>query len=276
MLGLNVQPNTLVHHAMVAPGSVLARSVCVMYPSRPRVGTCRAGDDFDGFFGTFLTGLCLVRCGFFFMAVGDGYGGNLAALNTVRNEAPPSPGWLRGFEEILRALVQHIHAGAPHVAQRGIRSLGRLRLSVGAHPRTPEAGGIAKATSEQLRLCAAAAIGRHRCAEPEPGTGAAHEQGRPRNGTRAIEREIEVPVGVPNCRANDRGDDRWKAEWFGHDLLESLCVRIADLDDAQRPLRESRQSSLQRAPQLHDRGLGTSTIARKQALGRARLRLRSE
>ena len=87
MLGLNVQPNTLVHHAMVAPGSVLARSVCVMCPWRPRVGTCRAGGDFDGFFGAFLTGLCLVRCGFFFMAVGDGDGGNLAAIDTVRNEA---------------------------------------------------------------------------------------------------------------------------------------------------------------------------------------------
>src|SRR5690348_960248 len=44
MLGLKVQPKTAAHHALVARGSSLASSVCVIQPYNPGVGTCAGGD----------------------------------------------------------------------------------------------------------------------------------------------------------------------------------------------------------------------------------------
>jgi hypothetical protein len=65
-LGLNVQPSTLAHQALVASGAALASSVCVIQPWRPWVGR-RFGDRFfgDRFFGDrFDDGRV-----FFFMAI---------------------------------------------------------------------------------------------------------------------------------------------------------------------------------------------------------------
>jgi hypothetical protein len=67
---MNFQPNTLLHHSRVAPGSVLDRSVCVMCPERPRVGTCFGGEAFADGFGDFFAGFrCGVRGDFRFMVV---------------------------------------------------------------------------------------------------------------------------------------------------------------------------------------------------------------
>src|SRR5262245_32559767 len=47
--GLNVHPSTFAHHAFVAAGSELAKSVCVIHPYSPLVGVCRCFDSRAGF-----------------------------------------------------------------------------------------------------------------------------------------------------------------------------------------------------------------------------------
>src|SRR5215813_2147836 len=51
---VNVQPSTFAHHALVAAGSWLARSVCVICPYRPRVNSCLRGADGRVLFRRFL------------------------------------------------------------------------------------------------------------------------------------------------------------------------------------------------------------------------------